>query len=617
MILFVAFLISAAIFRALASRFLGFPLTWVSPAPLETITAIKRVEFLLYFVCVFGIPAFSALIAHALDLKEKRRRKKATTSLKKRNLEWLWWVVIPFFIFVFTPRYDARGSIAQMDEGLRLGAANQSLHLKSIYKEIYVLYGPAIDVWQPRVAFALFGKTVAAIRALEWIIEPFGAISLFWLSLVVFRRRWPSVFLLLVMGMRNPPFWITPRAALPLLALAAIYRSLEQTDVAKIRWWGLMAGLLTSAGFLYSKEAGCFPPIVIGSTLVILLFQAIRREEKVRPLTESSLAYVAGIALLGLPFIGTLVLNGALKEFVENSFLVSTSVLSAWAKPSPPVMSTLNDLLFHPWNLFAYQAAPARWWFPVVLYMASLAYGFRCALCRRGGSADPSLFLLAFGGVFFFVIALGRSDYDHWLKATPLYWLLLILWIERLMSFGPEERRFNPDAIARGAMRCVTALALAKLAWGFGRWEDLAYKATHRSPWPSPFGASPLPSVPRLGPLRLPNAELTAIRTIVDRIRTYVPEGKPLWILGDEGAYYFLADRANPTRYANISFIFTFAMSNDVIRDLERTPPACILIPSASLGMVVHAAHRPLSQWIQNHYHLTESVANHSFLIPK
>lgn len=610
MILTLSFLVVSLLFWGFFHWILGGPWVLQRPASFEAVELYKRVEVLIYLASAFGIPLLSAGLATGIEKKRGMTEVPPKRLDRAKGFLWFWWGVIPLLLFLYLPRPNPQAPISHMDEGLRVGAAQQTLQGKQPYREVYLLYGPGIEVWQPRLAFRLFGTTLAAQRALEWIIEPLGIIAMVALATAVFSTRWAVLFLLLVIGARIPPVWVTPRATLTLLSLLAMLWAWRDKRKRDVRLWAFASGLLTFAAFLYSKEAGFVPPLAIGSALMLRAWHQGRQGETPHKEIESGIGYLVGLLSLGLPWLLYLGMIGGLEEFFRNSFLVSSSVLSAWGKPSPPFTETLLQFFKNPFSLFAYTSAAHRWWFPVFLSMAVLARSLQVLGRKESAEWEEAPLLLALTGLFSFLIAMGRSDYDHWLKATSVYWVLLVYLIERWL------RQAKGMTWIPRALRFLVALVLIKVTWSFGSLSDLWHKIEQRPPWPKPALRLEPPTLSRLGNLTLTPEELVTTGAVVERLKHYAKAQGKVWILGDEATYYFLADVVNPTRYANVSFVFAESMIQEVLGDLEREKPDCIMGRLSGETMEVSPQHQQLTDWVQKNYRVAEIAAGHLFWVP-
>jgi len=104
---------------------------------------------------------------------------------------------------------------------------------------------------------------------------------------------------------------------------------------------------------------------------------------------------------------------------------------------------------------------------------------------------------------------------------------------------------------------------------------------------PSPFARTartlevladfPSPSV-RAGPP-------SAIERVVAFVEANTAPGEPVLFLPNDAAFYYLADRPNPTRFALSHQIIGEAHRREVVRDLRRAPPRFVVWNDRALAV--------------------------------
>lgn len=106
-----------------------------------------------------------------------------------------------------------------MHTGIRLAAANQYLQGKHPYTEIFFGYGPQGSMFQPLLAFKIWGRTLAAHRLLDWFVDPLGLLTLYFLSLVAIQTKtFVLLFIVVLLGHRD--ISVSSRSFFPFASLS-------------------------------------------------------------------------------------------------------------------------------------------------------------------------------------------------------------------------------------------------------------------------------------------------------------------------------------------------------------------------------------------------------------
>ena len=120
-----------------------------------------------------------------------------------------------------------------------------------------------------------------------------------------------------------------------------------------------------------------------------------------------------------------------------------------------------------------------------------------------------------------------------------------------------------------------------------------------------------------LGTASLDPQQEQEIRQTLQAVRRYVSPGDSIYILGDDGIYYFLGNFHNPTRYANLSFIVGEGMVQEVLRSLEKRPPRAVLARQEGKHLKCKYYQEPIAHFIESHYRVAESVGAYDLWIPR
>jgi hypothetical protein len=263
--------------------------------------------------------------------------------------------ILPTLLYFVLIEPNINQRIEPMDEGLRLSAANQILHRKKPYTDIYFQYGPGSEVVQPLLAFSLFGQSLAGQRQLERILGPLGKVGTYILCVVVLGGHPLLLFIPFVILGTEYCWMIYPRVFFPLLTLALVISSRETKDYWFRSLKLLIAGGFTVLGFLYSMEGGLLTAPAIGLFYAFLWFDQFKTtKQPFNPILKDASWFLIGVLTIMTPFFLWLVKIKGVSHFYKDTFLVGSTLLSAWGKPTPLLCQPLLSIIKNPFVLFSF-----------------------------------------------------------------------------------------------------------------------------------------------------------------------------------------------------------------------------------------------------------------------
>ena len=196
--------------------------------------------------------------------------------IKKRG--GLEYIILPIFIYLLTYSGNIHGKIDLFHEGERLAPLNEMLHGAVPFRDIYIQHGLFQNAYLAWLGSQLFEPTLFGVRSMEDIVDPLGYVALYVLGLQVFRGRFLTAFICVLIA-SGTEFWVSARHSLGLMSFALVANSLthfQRTRTNKVPtfvWKLLLAGISTSLAFWYSTEIGLYTLGGIGLFLVIYVFQ--------------------------------------------------------------------------------------------------------------------------------------------------------------------------------------------------------------------------------------------------------------------------------------------------------------------------------------------------------
>ena len=187
--------------------------------------------------------------------------------IKKRG--GLEYIILPIFIYLLIYSGDIHGKIDLFHEGERLAPLNEMLHGAVPFRDIYIQHGLFQNAYLAWLGSQLFEPTLFGVRSMEDILDPLGYIALYVLGLQIFRGRFLTAFICVLIA-SGTEFWVSARHSLGLISFAFVANSLthfHRTRTNKVPtfvWKLLFAGLSTSLAFWYSTEIGLYTLGAIG-----------------------------------------------------------------------------------------------------------------------------------------------------------------------------------------------------------------------------------------------------------------------------------------------------------------------------------------------------------------
>jgi hypothetical protein len=510
-------------------------------------------------------------------------------------------VAVPLLLFLFS--YTSTAGLSPMDlfhRGESLGPASDYLRGKIPYRDVFVLHGMLENGLLDAQLMKLFGRS-AGVGLVRLEILSAAVLPMIWLLGIVLFRSMPlalaTVALSLVTSAENQ------RAILEIVVVILVVAALRGRRGA-----AFAAGAVAALALFFSLDIGIYSlgggvaTFVAASALVRL-----RRAEMpgARPLVLLAL-FAAGAAVGAAPFVSWLAAHGALEAFARDSFGVVPSIIdSVWSVPFPKLgrifksgisLQSLADFAL---------GEPIRFVLNPLVIGVALVYLLRRVAGRRV-SLDDTLLL----GVTLFALltqrsALGRADFPHQYFAAFLIAPIVVALAIRLAA---PVRRLVSDSHPAAAIAATALVLLPLPAVMTALWvPDLV---SHRLENTIGFRARMAAGAP----VDAAAAEVADRAAAVSaEVRRLVPPGEPIFDFSNQPAFYFLADRPNPTRFYQVPVISPPDLQLEAITALERGRPRLVLRRSPqhfdrfdSLPNDVRAA--ALARYLDERYVFARSV---------
>ena len=370
--------------------------------------------------------------------------REETTSGRYRSPKFwrigLEYIILPIFIYLLTYSGNIHGNIDLFHEGERLAPLNEMLRGGVPFRDIYVQHGLFQNAYLAWIGGQLFEPTLFGLRTMERILNPLGYVALYLLGLQVFRGRFLTAFICMLIA-SGTEFSVSARHSLGLVSFAFVANFLTLSQGRSKRsvllWKLLSGGIFTSLAFWYSTEIGLYSLGAIGLFLVIyaLLENSISAENEqvpekgVKKRLFPIISYSCGVLLGFLSIAAYFFSHGALDDAIWNSYIQCRYQLATWGLAFPSLSGTLTLLSSEGWSAFIFSVG-FRWYLPVCIFLIVAGYLTYRGLSGTHSTNTIKLLLLLLGGVAFFRTALGRSDGGHLTFGATFLWLLCLFPLE-------------------------------------------------------------------------------------------------------------------------------------------------------------------------------------------
>ena len=574
------------------------------------------------------------------NLNSEEREETATGRYRSPKF-WrigLEYIVLPVFIYLLTYSGNIHGGIDLFHEGERLAPLNEMLHGGIPFRDVYVQHGLFQNAYLAWVGGQIFEPTLFGLRTMERVLNPLGYVALYLLGLQVFRGRFLTAFLCMLIA-SGTNFSVSARHSLGLISFALVANFLTfsqgRSKRSVLSWKLLFGGIFTSLAFWYSTEIGLYSLGAIGLFLVIYAFlqkgigaaneqvQEKGVKERLFPVISYSCGVLLGFLPVGLYFLS----HGALDDAIWNSYIQCRYQLATWGLAFPSLSKTLTLLSSDGWSAFIFSVG-FRWYLPICIFLIIAGYLTYRGLSGTHSTNTMKLLLLLLGGVAFFRTALGRSDGGHLTFGATFLWLLCLFPLEGgiLSMFRVILSSFRGRTPWHVALKATWVLIPTVIfCWyvgevhnpisGFnGKWQRLRQ---------NPFTQNVVSEeLARAGAVDIPDEQVEQIQKVVAYIHENTEPNENIFDFTSQGAYYFFANRPGVTRFHQVSYASTPSMQEEVIEALERDKTRLVIFKTGGWfdavdGIRVEERHALVAAYLQENYEPAININGTEILMRK
>jgi hypothetical protein len=533
--------------------------------------------------------------------------------IRHRRLEWIGTAIVFLAALRYWLWYYNR-STNLLDEGSTAAQALRILNGEVIYRDFFTVVTPA-SYFTVAGLFQLFGEQLIVLR---WAAVACG-LAVLLVTLTIGRRvaAWPFAaaagLLTTVWGwfLGTPNFYSLQAALCALIALWCYLRDVERPHPK----WVVLAGAFAGLAALTKQNVGAYA--AAGLLLSIWLSALFDQSLDARGRLRRSGLLIAGVAAPFVPALLYLLIAGAGPYLYESwIYYPLAKYPERFALPFPalyPILPehgvlTLRDAMAALATGRVPEPAVFDIWVKLVLYLPVLVYPLTAAVlawlayrCHRRRDADAwregrMLIAIAVTGALLLLQTWPRADLTHLLFGMqPTFVLFGYL---TFFAWRAMRRLPGPRTAVSAALLVVTLAPHALLLWnGYRRtdWEYANYVA-----WLETGRGQGIRAVP---------IEANRIDTVTRYLAEHTAPDEPIFVVPWAAGFYFLADRANPTRTDFMLFEDPDAYPCLLWR-LEQNPPTYVVY-----GYTWDVDERrfrdyaaPVDQYIRSRYAIESSV---------
>ena len=479
-------------------------------------------------------------------------------------------VVIPALIYLFSFASTAHLSqwIDLFHRGESIGPASDYLRGKVPFRDVFALHGMLEDGQLDAWLMQLFGRSLEVAVWRTVILGAFLGVAIWYLGLAVFGSI-PLALVCVAMGS-----WTTAennRTFFQVAVVALYWQALRKGSRSAAVFSGIFAGI----ALFFSYEIGLYSIAgAVGSAVLIAIASRRAPWSGFAPLRALGF-FLAGLVIGTAPFALYLAMRGGFADFVVTSFVTIPSIIDdVWSLPFPDLVTPIRKN----YALEAIADFVLREKFhlilsPLVLAIASV-YLLQRWLRRRLDTFDYALLVMTVFALIAQRTAFGRVSFQHQYFAAfligPLMVVLGVLLIRQLHTLwigGSEGTR------AFVALLVLASLPLLAVLFWIPHLVTIRLHDFTRY-WGRVLAVDPDPRAEHV------NARIAEVSKSIGEL---TKAGEPIFDFSNQPAFYFFADRPNPTRFYQVPILSPRSFQHETITALEKAKPKVVLRRSPEL----------------------------------
>jgi hypothetical protein len=519
-------------------------------------------------------------------------------------LKLFFWGAFPLMMYAIFFQINIQKDLDLYHEGEKLIPAYSLLQGKTLYKEILFYHGLFAEPGITLAGFKLFGESVEGYRILEAVLHPLSVISYYYLGLLCLYYEGA----LLLVGLILTGLFAILANVRTLVANISLLFTICYLRSGKIYHLFLVA-FTAFLSFLASTDTGL---TVILAQSALWVFIGLKKHGAWSEFQtsgsmllqgwKSGLAYTAFLIISFIPFLGYLIKIDAARPFLFT-YVEMFQSFDHWSSlPFKPFILGMQDH-YDFWESYL---------LPLLLLLTITFLRFK-AYSLKWRSEDWILVLFLLVNIIYFKRALDRSDAGHASLGSHFGWILLLLLLTEAIR---ARKRY-----ALIYLLLIPLLFIPTLTLREGKTTLVAQFDTFSRKNSIDVTGRVRVFESRLGRLFLSQEQAHTIMQMLQFFTEKTRPGDYIWDFTNHGAFYFLTDRLNPTRYPQVAYVVTEENQREVIRDFQLHPPRFVIFRSQThldeMDTVDnYLRHYLLSDYLLHHYKPFIQINNFTLLEP-
>lgn len=473
-------------------------------------------------------------------------------------------VLMPLLMF-FTS-YACTAELSQwvdlFHRGESIGPASDYLRGKAPYRDVFALHGMLQDGLLDAWLMEIFGRSLHVAVVRDAIVGGFLGVSIWYLGLAIFESI-PLAVVVMFAGVLTTAE--NDRTFFQVVAVALFWMGIRH----RRRFVVVLSGVVSAVALFFSYEIGMYSIVGALAVAAVLAIVAKRVEWSGLAPLRTAQFFILGVAIGAAPFIGYLIARGSLGDFVDISFVAIPRIIDAvWSLPFPDLVALFRtDLSLRTIADFVVAEKFHLILTPLTIAIAAIYYIQR-VIRRRADMLDHALMVV---GVFAAIVqrtAFGRAEFRHQYFAAFLTGPMLVL----LAIFAVRELRRSWSDGAEGARAFIAAIVVAAIPlvgtllwipdlinWRIGDLTDYQRRVIHVKVDPHA------------------DEVWKRIEAVSGEIGLITRRDEPIYDFSNQPAFYFFANRRNPTRFYQVPIASPREYQAEIIRDLEKAKPKVVI----------------------------------------
>jgi len=241
------------------------------------------------------------------------------TFLFRKPSRWDFLALALFTAFITFQPFFLHHEIIMMETGIHLPAINALFHGQVPYRDFFFLRGP-VELYVPAAMMKLWGVNSALLPFFYYGGTLLTLLLAVLLAGKFFQTRLVFYSMVLAFVARTFPrisyyYWGGLRYAMGFFVLLCLFYFFKTQQ----RRYMFLTGVFCALSALTTPEAGISTVFGVAAALFFVWF--FRVEQK-RPVTDTFLMFIAGAAVVAVPYVLYLAMTGSLMPFLESNYAV-------------------------------------------------------------------------------------------------------------------------------------------------------------------------------------------------------------------------------------------------------------------------------------------------------